>query len=95
MSIKAAVLETPEVRKACDLRVNIKSIMYLVGVEPAMAKIFSTACLCIHHSAVKNGLQLSSEPKILLVYRVSKKKKGMEGGEGEKGLYDFWFLKDS
>lgn len=38
MSIKAPILETPEVRKACDLMVNIKSVMYLVGVVPAMAK---------------------------------------------------------
>lgn len=37
MSIKAPSLETPEARKACDLMANIKSIMSLVGVEPAMA----------------------------------------------------------
>lgn len=38
MSIKALILETPEVRKACYLMVNIKFLIYLVGVELAMAK---------------------------------------------------------
>lgn len=38
MSIKAPVLETPEVRKACDLMINFKSVMYLVGVEPTRTK---------------------------------------------------------
>lgn len=38
MGIKAPILETPEVRKACDLMVNIKSVTYVFGVEPAMAK---------------------------------------------------------
>lgn len=85
MSIKTSIRKTPEVGKACDLIVNVKSVIYIdrLYIYLEWSQLWQntpmTTCPCTRRGEVHKGLRLSSEHKILPVYRASKKNRVVYG----------------